>query len=593
MSTASKSEFAAQIRTLREVIDKHKATPAAIVGTILHAWCTQEYPWLSRAKLPVSNKLLVETSVKEFLSMLKTRPFLDAAYWLSSSYALLRGASYRKSLAMFFTPPSLTERLLTDLETQGVRFDENTFFDPACGGAAFLAPIAMRMRDSLKAQGVSPRRILKHVEARLFGIDIDATLCALSRQFLKMALCEEIRDAKTEPEFHVLTGNSLSELEALFGTIDVLVCNPPYRKTTMEEVEKYRYSFGEVIEGQPNMYGLFIALSIKMLKQNGVCALVTPTSFLSGQYFSRLRCFLMQQSQILRIGMVDDRSGVFIDVLQETALTLLRRTTKPHSSQTKASVSVVSRDGKYVDVGPCILPNSGAAWPIPRIESDVLLLRNTVGSKYRLKDYGYAVRIGTFVWNRDKRPVYLSGADVKRSKAKTAVPLIWSSDIKSGSVLHFDGKKKNNGEPSFVDLGDKGHRSIVRRASVLLQRVTSNDQQRRLVAAAVPRKLFGIYGGFVGENHTVIIEQVENKPILSPRQMVKLLSSPAIDRYFRCISGATNVSAFELSQLSLPNPKLVKRFLARGWSVEDAVHMTFYERGAKQRYTRNGLNKRR
>lgn len=588
MSTASKPEFAVQIRALREIIDNHKETPAAIVGTILHAWCTQEYPWLSRAKLPVSKKLLAEPSVKEFLSMLRGRPFLEAAYWLSSSYALLRGDSYRKSLAMFFTPPSLTERLLSDLETQGVRFDENTFVDPACGGAAFLAPIAMRMRDSLKAQGVTPRRILKHVESRLFGMDIDATLCALSCQFLKMALCEEIRVARKEPTFRVLTGNSLIELKHLFGTVDVLVCNPPYRKTTTEEIEKYRHSFSEIIEGQPNMYGLFIALSINLLKQNGVCALVTPTSFLSGQYFSKLRCLLMQQSRILRIGMVDDRSGVFIDVLQETALTLLRRTTKPHTSQMKATVSVVSRDGKYVNVGPCILPNSGAAWPIPRVEPDVLLLRNAVGSKFRLKDYGYAVRIGTFVWNRDKRPVYLSGADVKRNKANTAVPLIWSSDIKSGGVLRFDGKKKKNGEPCFVDFGDKGHRSIIRRACVLLQRVTSNDQQRRLVAATVPRELYGIYGGFVGENHTVIIEQVVNKPFLSPRQVAKLLSTPVIDRYFRCISGATNVSAFELNQLPLPNPRLIKRFLDGGWSVEDAVNMAFYERTAKKSSPLNG-----
>lgn len=576
MSAPAKLSFSMHIRMLRDVIEKQKTSPAAMVGTILHGWCAQVYPGLTSAELPVKRQLLVDTHVKAFSSMLREQSFLNAAYWLSSVYALLREDKYRKSLAMHFTPPSLTERLLSDLEMQGVSFDNGSFFDPACGGAAFLAPIALRMRTALKARGVSPRKILTYVEKNLFGMDIDSNLCALSHQFLKMALYEEIIVAKREPAFRIITGNSLCDLESSYGTIDVLVCNPPYRKTKKEEVEKYRDNFNEVIEGQPNMYGLFIALSIKLIKQNGVCALVTPTSFLSGQYFSKLRCFLMKEAQVLSIGMVSDRSGVFIDVLQETALTLLRRTSRTRPSQTKATVSVVSRDGNYLDVGSCVLPNSGAAWPIPRTETDVLLLKKVATSKFRIKDYGYAIRIGAFVWNRDNRPVYMSVAEVKRRKVRTAVPLLWSSDIKSGGVLNFDGAKKKNDEPCFVDFGDKSHRSIIRRASVILQRVTSNDQPRRLIASVVPKKFLNKYEGFVGENHTVILEQVVAKPALTPKQMAELLGSDVIDRSFRCISGATNVSVFELSQLSLPDPALLQRFLVRGNSIKVAVRKVVF-----------------
>lgn len=490
---------------------------------------------------------------------------------------------------MYFTPPSLTERLLCNLEMQGVRFNNGRFLDPACGGAAFLAPIALRMRTALKAQGTSPRKILAYVEKNLLGMDIDSTLCALSRQFLKMVLYEEIRAARREPTFRIVTGNSLCDLETFFGSIDVLVCNPPYRKTNKSEIGKYRDSFDEIIQGQPNMYGLFIALSIKLLKQNGVCALVTPTSFLSGQYFSKLRGFLMKETQVLSIGMVSDRSRVFIDVLQETALTLLRRTSRTRRSQTKAAVSVVSRDGNYLDVGLCVLPNSGAAWPIPRTETDVMLLQKVATLKFRIKDYGYAVRIGSFVWNRDRRAVYMSASEVRRCRAKTAVPLLWSSDIKNGGVLNFDGTEKGNGEPCFVNFGDKSHRSIIRRVSVILQRVTSNDQPRRLIASVVSKKLLNEYEGFVGENHIVILEQVVAKPALTPKQMAELLGSDVIDRSYRCISGATNVSAFELNQLSLPDPALLKRYLVRGNSIEDAVRKSVFGCGYIPVKARNEL----
>lgn len=576
MTNITKRVFARHIRSLRGTLEKHEITASALVGTVLFGCCAAAYPSLKPAELPVELELLDELSVKAFIHMLEGQPFLEAAYWLSSAYAMLVCDTHRKSLAMFFTPPSLTGRLLDDLEAQGVRFDQGSFFDPACGGAAFLAPIALRMKTALIKKGYSSEQILLHVESHLFGTDIDKTLCSLSNHFLKMALYDEIRSLCREPKFRVSNANSLCDVDSLFGVIDVLVCNPPYRKMRTDEVKLHRTNFEEVIEFQPNIYGLFIALSVKLLKKDGICALVTPTSFLSGQNFSKLRSFLMAETQVLQVGMVSDRSGVFIDVEQETALTLLRRGANSFDTPPSASVSVVSRDGNYINVGRCVLPISGAAWPIPRAEADVLLLEKATPSEFRLKDYGYRVRIGTFVWNRDKRPVYMSADSVSPREARSAVPLLWSSDIKPNGVLHFDGLRKANLEPCFVNLGSKEHISVIRRPSVLLQRVTSNDQPRRLVAAAVSQELLDTYGGFVGENHTVILEQTTASSLLPPHHMARLLGCPVVDRYYRCISGATNVSVFELNQLSLPDPSELKRHLDDGYSVEDAANLVVF-----------------
>jgi adenine-specific DNA-methyltransferase len=281
----------------------------------------------------------------------------------------------------------------------------------------------------------------------------------------------------------------------------------------------------------------------------------------------------MSKAKVLSIGMVGDREGIFIDVEQETALTLARREADGHAQSTVAEVCVVSRDGNFVDVGQCSLPNSGAAWPIPRRESDVTLLRKLDGTKScaSLADYGYAIRVGSFVWNRDSRPTYASAKAAARAKGRSAIPLLWSSDIDTNGSLRFDGSKKANKEHCFVNLGSISHRSVIRRRSVLLQRVTSNDQPTRLVAAAVPERIFNTYGGFVGENHTVILEQVAIEPALQPRQLAELLRTPTVDRYFRCISGATNVSCFELKQLRLPDPERLKKHLANGHDIAEAA----------------------
>jgi len=571
MEQARKRTFLQLVQHLDEVRTRHKVDAATLVGTVLAAWSSKAFRGLPKPALPYRDALLKEGAVSELLLWVQEEALLHGAYWLSSAYAQLLDKDRRKRLAMFFTPPSLTGRLLDDLQSAGVSFATRTFFDPACGGAAFLVPIAQRMREQLLKSGASAQAVLDHVVTHVYGADLDPALCELSRHFLLMVLHKEILAASNVPQLQISCADSLLQLAQSFGTMDVITCNPPYRKMSAEEVGKYREHFPEVIEAQPNLYALFIALCVKLMKAGGTCALVTPTSFLSGQYFSGLRTFLMDEARILSIGMVSDRMGVFMDVEQETALTLLQRNSTPAHHGASASVSVVSRDGNYVSVGTCALPNSGAAWPIPRTETDVELLRRASTLRFRLADYGYVPRIGSFVWNRDERPTYISAAMSKRNPQGTAVPLLWSSDVRPDGSLRFDGKRKANREPCFVSLGSKVHPSVVRNPSLVLQRVTSNDQPRRLVAAAVPQELFKEYGGFVGENHVVILERNRTDAPLTPQQMVELLSCAAVDRYFRCISGATNVSIFELNQLALPDPAKVALSLRTGVPMGQAV----------------------
>ncbi len=571
MTLPTKTHFHSLVRDMRVVMQKAKLEPDLILGSALAKWCSNCFPGLPQSGLPVATLLLNEPAVCAFVAFVSKLDFIESTYWFSSAYAQLLGSERRKQQAMFFTPPSLTRRLLDDLSAQGVDFSNRSFCDPACGGAAFLAPIAMRMRDLLRRHGASAQQIVSHIQERILGFDQDAALCELSKHFLLMALHDEVVATDTYPVFQVYQGDSLLQTKHLWEKLDVVVCNPPFRKMRAEEVSQYVHEFEDVVQGQPNLYALFIALCIKLLATGGICALVTPTSFLSGQNFSRLRSYMMTQTTLLGIGMVGDRIGVFMDVQQETALTLARREKTGHAPSTEAKVSLVSKDGSYIDVGLCILPNMGAAWPIPRLESDIALLKSAAKSKAGLVDYGYAPRIGAFVWNRDTRTTYASTKTAVGARGDTVVPLLWSSDIAPNGSLRFNGAAKANKEGCFVNMGAKDHRSIIRRPSVLLQRVTSNEQPRRLVAATVPTQLIETYGGFVGENHTVILEQIAPEPALTPAQLVQLLGTPTVDRYFRCISGATNVSVFELNQLRLPDPGRLRIYLEQGLDMANAA----------------------
>jgi adenine-specific DNA-methyltransferase len=574
MSLTPRISTLRQIRLLGETARQLSCDAETVVGTALRLWCQSDFLSAPKTNLKYSSSLKSTKQMRDFVSLLRQMEFLEASYWLSSAYAMLIEEGHRKALAMFFTPLSLTRGLLDDLTNHGADFGRHSFLDPACGGAAFLAPIAIRMRTALEARGLPPRARLEHIEKHLSGVDKDSTLCKLSRQFLYMALHEDIESSGYAPTFSIAVGDSLQTQDHNLRRHDVVICNPPYRKLAASETASLPPAFTCIVEAQPNIYGLFIFQCTRLVREGGLVALVTPASFLSGQYFSRLRNFLVKNTQIKHIGLVSGRVGIFIDVQQETVLTVLSSVASCNRTKCETSVSVVSVDGEYTAVGSTELPCGEMVWPIPRTVSDVALLRLAADTEFRLTDYGYKVRIGTYVWNRDPRPSYATLKDARKARASTAVPLLWSGDISPNGRLNFEPAAKS-GNHHFVDFGDKRHASMVHKPCVIMQRVTSNEQTRRLVAAPVPKKLFQEYCGFVGENHVVVLEPVIDIPALKPSQLAKLFSSHAVDRLYRCISGATNLSVFELNQLALPDPEKLKQLLAGGSAMEQAVNQAY------------------
>jgi adenine-specific DNA-methyltransferase len=122
-----------------------------------------------------------------------------------------------------------------------------------------------------------------------------------------------------------------------------------------------------------------------------------------------------------------------------------------------------------------------------------------------------------------------------------------------------------------VDFDGSTHPAVKHQSGILLQRVTSSEQPRRLVGAVLSEAFVKEHGGYVGENHVVVLERRDPSVGIAPRQLLRLLETNAVDRYFRCISGSSNVSVFELAQLPLPDPVRLKSLIARGDSIESAA----------------------
>ena len=245
---------------------------------------------------------------------------LEAGYRIGVLYTGMMPAGLRARMGAYYTPPALCERLLDMATEAGVDWSSARVIDPACGGGAFLAPVARRMAQSLESSG--PEVAIESIQRRLSGFERDPFAAWMSQVLLDGVLGDLCGEAAARLPSVVRVCNSLEQVPEGEG-FDLVVGNPPYGRTTLspELREKFRRS----LFGHANLYGVFTDLALRFTRPGGIIAYVTPTSFLSGEYFKALRGLLGREAPPVSIGFLGERRGVFADVLQETLLAAYRR----------------------------------------------------------------------------------------------------------------------------------------------------------------------------------------------------------------------------------------------------------------------------
>lgn len=561
--------FGRKISPLKQLVETERASAEDVASALLFVWARRIQPDQAPKRAPNNTAaLVVDPRISKFVDWLCTlERFEEAAYWVATSYATLVGEETRTQRALYFTHPVLAERVIDDLLSQGASLLDDHWHDPACGGAAFLVPVALRMRSALHAKGFSPQEIVARINQNLSGNDTSSTLIGFSETFLKLALAPVLRESGCELRVRITQGDGLRNWRGS-NQPSVVICNPPYRKLKADEAAPYKVSFREALQGQPNIYALFIEQAIRIVRPGGLIGLLTPTSYLTGPLFSNLRRHVCDASQIHSIDLLGNRSSTFLNVEQETAIATLRA--RSHTGPQDVAVSVWKETG-FESVGVIRLRQDGAPWVLPRSAQDEPLIRLTEKSPYRLKDYGYVPRVGAMVAYRSERITHSSKASCV---GKLTAPLIWATDITpKGEFVH--GRQHRQRAPElFIEIEALSAPGVFSHPAVLLQRLTSTDQSRRLIAAALPEQFLHKHSAYVCENHVIALLK-DSESEWQPHELAALLQTNLVDRLYRAISGSSNVGTYELGQLPLPCPSKLRAELSGGRDMESAIRRAF------------------
>jgi adenine-specific DNA-methyltransferase len=483
-------------------------------------------------------------------------------YAISSAYALLIGDERRKALSAFFTPPGLSNAVL-DVALGYIAEDCNgaRVLDPACGGGAFMTPIARHMIELKRKQGIPIQKACGQVLASIRGIEIDPGLARLSETLLRSMLRREYGFERSGPLGIVKRADALAV--NLPEKFNLVVGNPPFGKV-------FNRISGEILEasgranlgGHTNLYSLFLLRSLEWLKPGGGLVFILPTSFVAGPYFAGLRDEVFRRAYVERIDLHEQRANLFLGAVQDICLLVLRRRAEAESQSPEPfhryDLGYIDAAGLRTKQGTGIARCAGEPWTLP-VSREVQVVtamkdQRTVGrgQAFTLLDYGYRVRVGKVVPTRERERLL-----TKRRKG--AFPLLWASAIRPDGSFDFEAAGRLGNELWYTPRKGESTVYASTRPSVIVQRTSNRNQNRRLNSAVVPKEFRDEFAdGYLAENHVIIIEAISRRPSISPATLVKLLNAGVTNERFSAVSGSFSVSAKLLQRLALPDPIAIK-----------------------------------
>ena len=466
---------------------------------------------------------------------IRTRSFFcglpedEKHYWIASLYALLMPKARRRQLAAYFTPPHLAHYAIDVLVGAGVQPGKDRILDPASGGAAFLVPLAARIAERARQRGGSAETILRAIESTLAGVEIEPDLARLSKALLADLLRNEIRSAGRKPRIPIKRADTLKlpPPEILY---DAVIGNPPYGRVFRPSKEILEGFAPVITGGYVNLYALFLEQTLRLVKPGGVICLIIPMSFVGGPLFAALRKRILETSHVLSLDPIDKRSELFLDVLYDVCVLVLRKKDRAvRPTVPTSSLLMIGQPNRLL--GNLDLPQQATdrMWALPDDKQKERLFQTGLET---LQDHGYIAKAGYFVWNREQHR-YRRG----RKPRSNELPLFWAHNIKPGILCRpYDGKPDSN-RIGFVKI-TPDCAAIIRSDAIIVQRTSNKRQSRRLNAAVIRQAKVPGNRGFVSENHTIVIIPDPGKEQKIPIAMLcRLLNTAAVDARFRRMSG--------------------------------------------------------
>lgn len=490
------------------------------------------------------------------MTRLPQLPFLEVLQKQSVLYNEQKSSEHKKKLGQFFTDINIA-KFMASLITINSKQESINILD--CGAGNGILSISLLHK-------IDTFNLIKNINLHLYEIDQDI-INSLTNNIKKLQ--NNLKNINLT--FFIHQNNFI--LKNINEKFDFIISNPPYFKLNKASDEAVKMDY--VVYGQPNIYMLFMAKSIELLKDTGEMIFITPRSFTSGNYFKAFRCFFLSNAHFEQIHIFNTRTKHFKSesILQETIITKIVK------KQIDKVIISSSEDSSFSDYNEMKVENKiiidadelECVIKLPLDQYDVDILKTFHRSTQTLKSLGYIVSTGKVVTFRSKELI-------TNEHTKNTVPLIWMNNFKNKQLVH----PLEFGKEQYISAANKSL-LIDKSNYIIIKRFSSKEQKKRINIGYIFKDNIE-YTQIGLENHLNYLYRKDDE--MSKKELMILgnfLDSELTDKYFRISNGNTQVNATELMNLPIPDDIYKELISARKHKTENKRHTTTTE---KIQYTR-------
>jgi len=400
---------------------------------------------------------------------------------------LLESHVHRKEQGIYYTPTYIVDYIVRNtlgelLKNTKIDPEKIRVLDPACGSGSFLLKVFDILNEYYKEHdknysqaqidttgtGTTYSRKLKILQNNIFGVDLDEQAVEIARLNLLLKIAEKGQRLPLLQK-NIECGNSLiddpnvagdkafmweEEFNEIMddGGFDVIVGNPPYisNKEIADKDKVYYRKNYKFATKQFDIYTLFIESAYRHLKEGGRFGFIIPDAFLSRSNMSKLREFLLRETSIESIFILNN---VFADPSVASAIIIFKKE-RPNLNHiikfTKAKDLKDATFGKLrtISIKQNIflsLPGNAIIFAtndqidiIKKIMSNCKPLAEFSSSMFRGEELGKEASVITS--NAKDALMFLAGEDIGRYNIRFCNKFIKKSDVLKGTERYLQEK---------------------------------------------------------------------------------------------------------------------------------------------------------
>lgn len=471
--------------------------------------------------------------------------FLDEIIKATNDFLEAMPKQIRKGYGQFFTSKE-TAVFMSEMYDLSFLGHEVSVLDPGAGSGILSIALIDRLA---KASGITKIKLTCYeTDSNIIGL-LASNLNRVKEYYPCSFEYQIIQDNYILGQSEEYNNTLLAD--ACPKKYDIIISNPPYMKIAKDAPEAL--AMPDLCHGAPNLYFLFLGMSLFNLKDDHELVYIIPRSWTSGAYFKRFRENLFSKSSIEAIHVFESRDKVFDNenVLQETMIILIRKT-QVHGDYVRITSSNSNREFNHLTTllvpYDCVVSGRDHYVFLPTTKQDVESISAVNKFNSTMPDLGLRMKTGIVVDFREK--------DSLRSDAgEDVVPLFYSQHIRNGRVNHNpSGKNMDWLSTSKQGLLQKNKNYI------FCKRFTAKEEKRRLQLGIFLSDDFKQYKVIGTQNKINFIDMVDGSDLDKALVygLYAVFNSTLYDQYYRIMNGSTQVNSTEMNSIPVPSLDIMR-----------------------------------